>query len=727
MHGVPVELSAMRSPTTFRPPGLEGFATDPYGIASRPASAAWADAPRLPADLKLGRDGSASVLVPLALSGQLGPETLRLDAGIADVSGAFAAGDSASVLVHNADLYVGVRHDSYVPVIAGKTVRALLLAASVDGTRRVGVPVHVELLREQTNAPLITTGLGCDVRTGTDAVTCEIPVTATGSHWLRASAVDSRGRAVLSASSFYVAPPPPPSAKPPPPPPPTPPAPPPRSFDEACRDLPPKDDFRAITVEGDHWNRTFVVGTTARLCLRGSGDSLLTFEREGVLRREIRRLGVHGTVLDVPLTDDFAPNVLVSLRSVSGRVAPFPSVEPARADDGHPTSSRGSVSLRVAAPDKKLVVGIDTEPEYRPGAEVVTRVRVADAAGNPARAQVTVWAVDEGVYLLEPFEAPRLADLFSLERDVDVVDSDTRELLLWEHVGMHTTKAPSLRQGATMTGARDHVGRAVFRPTAWFSPNLVTGPDGVAIVKARLPDNLTTWKVFAVAMTVTEGFGAAEASFRTNKPLMVRPQLPRFLRAGDHVDATVIVDSLSKEPLDVKVSMRAAGAVTASGTTVSSLVVPPEGHVPVRFALDARTAGHGAVTFHIEAPRAKLVDDVTVDEDVAAPTTSETVVISGETRGRWSASPRASRSSSSIRMAAPSSSPHGSCRSSASVRSRATSASRCRRTSTARCVPRSARCSRISGATAASGSGRPHARASHGSRCSRWARWRTLG
>ena len=36
-------------------------------------------------------------------------------------------------------------------------------------------------------------------------------------------------------------------------------------------------------------------------------------------------------------------------------------------------------------------------------------------------------------------------------------------------------------------------------------------------------------------MTVTEGFGSAESSFRTNKPLMVRPQLPRFLRAGGNV------------------------------------------------------------------------------------------------------------------------------------------------------------------------------------------------
>jgi uncharacterized protein YfaS (alpha-2-macroglobulin family) len=635
MHDVPVEVSILRSAARYTPPGLEGFTTDPYGIASRPGWATREDVPRLPRDVKLGADGTASVHVPLALEGQLGPETVRFDAAIADVSGAFGSGDSASVLVHNAELYVGVRAAWNTTVYAGKSVRAELLAASVDGTRRAGLPVHVELLRTPPNGPTVATGLGCDVRTTSDVVSCEIRVTEPGQHWLRASAVDAKGRAVLSASGFYAQVAPPPAVKPPPPPPPpAPPPPPPLPFDEACRALPNKDDHRSITVEGDTYGRRFEVGTSAHVCLRGSGEALLTFEREGVLRRETRTLGQHGTVLDIPITADLAPNVSVSLLSVSGRSAPFPSGQIARSDFGHPSSSTDSIELRVVAPDKKLTVAIETEPEYRPGADVAARVRVTDPAGRPAQAQVTLWAVDEGVILLEPFHVPELGETFSQEHDIDVVDSDTRDHLFWEKLGMHMTKAPSLRQGATQSGPRDHIGRAVFRPTAWFAPSLVTGPDGVATVRAKLPDNLTTWKVFAVAMTVTDGFGSAESSFRTNKPLMVRPQLPRFLRAGDHVDATAIVDSLSKEPLDVKVTMRSEGVLATSGGAASSFVVPPDGHVPVRFALDARGAGRGKVTFHIEAPRAKLVDDVTIELDVAAPNATETIVISGDTKAR---------------------------------------------------------------------------------------------
>ena len=305
---------------------------------------------------------------------------------------------------------------------------------------------------------------------------------------------------------------------------------------------------------------------------------------------------------------------------------------------GHPTSSSASVDLLVEAPLTKLAVAIEMDREARPGAEIVARVRVSDGHGRPAPAQVTLWAVDEAVVLLESFRVPDLQAAFGYERGDDVRTLESRDVLLWEHIGMHSVKSPSMRSAACARGAGTHVTRGLFRPTAFFFPSLVTGPDAVATVKVKLPDNLTTWNVYAVAMTSGEGFGAAESFFRTNKPLMARPQLPRFLRVGDHVEATVMVDSMSKAPLDVKVSMRTAGALAGSGGASSvsetSIVLPAEGHVPVRFPLDARAIGHGVVTFRVEAPRAKLADEVTTEEEIAAASVLETVVISGETRTR---------------------------------------------------------------------------------------------
>lgn len=644
MHDVPVPITVRRTATSFAPPGLAEFSTDARSLSrlTRP----WVnDALLLSAEPKLGADGLATVPVALTLADQDGPESLRVDAAVADVSGAYEAGDSTTFMVHPADLYLGLRASSAVPIFPGRKVRVELVAAGIDGTRRPNVPVRVEVLRASEQGADVPTGGGCDLSTTSALATCEIAVASPGLHYLRATALDSRGRPVASAASFRVessAPPTEHAATPAPekPAPPPPPPPPPRSFDELCRSPRPKGEWQTLSVEtaGDPRFQPLAVGGTAHLCLRGTGRTLLTIEREGVLRHELHQLAPIGTLIDLPITADFHPNVRVALHSVEGRSAPFPDPKHPRNDVGHPTSSSASVDLLVDAPLTKLAVAIEMDREARPGAELVARVRVSDGNGRPAPAQVTFWAVDEAVVLLESFRVPDLQAAFGYERGDDVRTMESRELLLWEHLGMHTTRSPSMRAGASSRGAGTHVTRGLFRPTAFFFPSLVAGPDGVATVKVRLPDNLTTWNVYAVAMTSGEGFGAAESFFRTNKPLMARPQLPRSLRVGDHVDATVMVDSMSKAPLDVKVSMRTSGGLAGSGgaSAVSEITIalPAEGHVPVRFPLDARAIGHGVVTFRVEAPRAKLADEVTTEEEIAAASVLETVVISGETRTR---------------------------------------------------------------------------------------------
>jgi uncharacterized protein YfaS (alpha-2-macroglobulin family) len=639
MHDVPVAIRASRTPTSVTPPGFEGFATDDHSLQpSRHSFGGFSSVATI--DTRLGADGGVTVPISLALPEQTGPERVTFEGAIDDVSGAFAAADETSAIVHPGDLYLGVRIARDAPLLVGKPVRVEIIAGGTDGVRRPGVDARLELLELPVHSgdPPVPTGRACQLRTTATIATCDLEVKQGGSHWVRATAVDSKGHAIAAATAFQAFQPTKLTRSPPPPPPPPPvtaaaPPEPPPTFEEACARPPSKNASDSLVVEGGY-DKTYEVGETARVCMRGAGRTLVTLEREGVLRHELRQLGDIGTVVSIPITPELYPNVYVALHAVHGRSAPFPPAGARRetADLGHPWSSGSAVEIRVTSRDKKLSVDLETPPEARPGAEVQTRVRVRDGMGRPRTAQVTLWAVDEGVFLLEPFSTPDPLTLFADERRSDVVVTDSRDDLLWEKVGMHYAKSPSLRQGATQVGPRDHIGRTIFRPTAWFMPSVVTGPDGTAVVKAKLPDNLTTWKVFAVAATMADGFGSAETSFRTNKPLMIRPALPRFMRAGDHVEATAILDSLAKHPLEVEVSMVASGALKGKGGWM--LTIPPEGHVPVRFDVDAHAAGKGKMSFHVVAPREKLHDEATIEEDVSLPTTLETVVISGDTRSR---------------------------------------------------------------------------------------------
>ena len=85
--------------------------------------------------------------------------------------------------------------------------------------------------------------------------------------------------------------------------------------------------------------------------------------------------------------------------------------------------------------------------------------------------------------------------------------------------------------------------RADFRATAWFQPAVKTGADGRAHVRFKLPDNLTTFRLMAVAVAKDDRFGDGETQVTTSRPLMLRPALPRFLRAGDAMDAGVVVSN----------------------------------------------------------------------------------------------------------------------------------------------------------------------------------------
>lgn len=630
MHDAVVNVQATRSQADFAPPGLRNYVTSGRGFWPTPTGTVHE------ADVSLDAAGAAKPTFVLVLPNQIGPEQISVEASIADVTKSFAVDDRTSFIVHPSELYVGVRLDPSRPAPwLGKPIRAEVAAAGWYDQARAGVPVHLELhYQKDDSQPPVSTGHGCDLVTTVQGAGCELPVTEPGTYWLAAQARDSRGKLASAATSFHVAKPAGPPPKPPKPaakPRPRPPEPPPPPFDERCK-LPSADGYSgALWLAGASWEEPFAVGGSLHTCLRGNGFALLTQEREGVLGQQGLRIAAPGVLHDLPILGEYHPNVTLALHTVSGRTGPFPP--PDHADEDHPWFSEDAREIRVDRPaEAALKVALDVGTVHRPGDTFEARVRVTDGNGKAAVAQVTLWAVDEGVLQLEPFHVPDPTYVFDQERWSQVQTADSRERLLWDRgPGSHSMHAPQVREGTTATGGRMHFGRSIFRPTAWFLPSLLTGPDGTAKARVKLPDNVTGWRVFAVAANAQAGFGSAESAFVTQQPLTARPALPRFLRSGDRFDATVVIDSMERRALDVIVQMQAGGALAGSGKT--TLKIAADGHVPVRFPVIATGTGKGHVSFSVTAPGG-LSDTVTVDEEVSMPATLETIVLSGETRSR---------------------------------------------------------------------------------------------
>ncbi len=90
--------------------------------------------------------------------------------------------------------------------------------------------------------------------------------------------------------------------------------------------------------------------------------------------------------------------------------------------------------------------------------------------------------------------------------------------------------------------------RSNFAETAFFAPQLLYGKDGVT-VEFQVPDSVTSWAVWAHALTRDLRGGSVHKDTRSVKDLMVRPYMPRFFREGDRADLKVVVNNASDKPL----------------------------------------------------------------------------------------------------------------------------------------------------------------------------------
>ncbi|MBK6315575.1 MAG: alpha-2-macroglobulin [Blastocatellia bacterium] len=129
--------------------------------------------------------------------------------------------------------------------------------------------------------------------------------------------------------------------------------------------------------------------------------------------------------------------------------------------------------------------------------------------------------------------------------------------------------------------------RSDFRATVLWQPDVVTGPDGTAVVKVAFPDSLTSWRATARAATTGNQFGISTTSARTRKPLTVRLQAS--------VDPTLVIEGL--ELTGAVVKGRAAGPDHAARS------VPGNGETRFDWTAEVKQSGQAKLTVSARAGR----------------------------------------------------------------------------------------------------------------------------
>jgi uncharacterized protein YfaS (alpha-2-macroglobulin family) len=565
-------------------PGMDGWLIGDNGSW-------WEESAAREADVFSSRDDTLdargerafSVSLPAAAKGRASRVTV--EATVTDVNRQSVSARSTTV-VYPAEIYVAAKpasSDYFWKVGTPQTVNLLAVRPNgqkVSGTRIAGTVVRREWHEVRRDRDGVSQLVGewvadtvahCTVTSAATPVPCTFTPGAGGIFALTFTATDRGGRVAVTSFQRWA----------------------------TGEGWVPWNDESQFKMDVIPDRLRYSVGDTATIMFASpftNAEAWITVEREGLIQQRQVHITSGSTTLKFPITEAFAPNAFVSILVTRGRSAPPGTID----DAGRPTIRVGYAELRVTPEVKRLTVNLAALPaEYRPGDTARVRIQVRDKQGGGPRSEVTLWAVDEGVLSLTGYKTPDPLDLIYQERGLG--------MRLASNMTSVAPQIPEGEKGRREAGggggaATSDILRSKFQTTAFFLGSVVTDAQGNVTVSAKLPDNLTTFRLMAVAVTAGDRYGKGESSLLVTRPLLARQALPRFVRPGDEFTAGAVINRRDGAAATVKVSATATG-VTLRGDSVQTVTLAALRGSEVRFPFLARRGDSATFRFDVTGER----------------------------------------------------------------------------------------------------------------------------
>jgi alpha-2-macroglobulin len=303
-------------------------------------------------------------------------------------------------------------------------------------------------------------------------------------------------------------------------------------------------------------------GDTANLQITPKGPVsyyLLTLERDGLLSHQVIPGGQGPKNIPLLMKAEYGPNVYVSVLGLSPR-GDFP-VRPGQYDIQAPGFVWGNLNLPVLKEVEGLDVKINpgvADWRARPGEQVQVNLTAATPKGQGVEAEVALAVVDEAVLALTGYQTPTLERLTRFNLPLAVFTGELRTLLVHQTPFYPSRVEPLTGGGGFSADIVDKLRRR-FQAVAYFNPKVLTDAQGQARVSFTLPDNITRYRVFAVALDRTSRFASVQRHLIAAKDFYLEPGLPGFFTLGDRFQFQVSATNATAQKGPVKFQAAAEG------------------------------------------------------------------------------------------------------------------------------------------------------------------------
>ena len=444
------------------------------------------------------------------------------------------------------DRYVGLRRKGWV-MHEDESAAVEVLVVDNKGNPQAGVPVQVRVERRETSAARVK-GAGnaylthythqwvevarCDLKSALEPEQCTFTPREPGSHRITATVQDTRNRPHSTEAYQWVV-----------------------GKGRVLWEERPDNSLEIIAEKP-----SYRVGDTARYLVQNpfpGAQALVTVERYGVLQSRVQTLESATPIIELEVQEDFLPGFFLSVVVMSPRVETPPS--DSQVDLGKPAFRMGYVKVPVVDPYKEIQVQVEPQRDtYKPRERVEVNLKAAvqhPADHEPIELAVTV--LDESVF-----------DLLAQGRDyfdpykgfytVDGLDLANYSLLL-RLVGRQKFEKKGASAGGG--GGPDISLRSVFKFVSYWNPSIKTDTQGRATIEFDVPDNLTGWRVLAMAATPGDRMGLGQGSFKVNRPTEIRPVMPNQVTEGDSFEAGFSIMNRTSQKRKLTVTITAEGVI----------------------------------------------------------------------------------------------------------------------------------------------------------------------
>ena len=599
LFGAPVQggkttFYVTRNPAYLAPPGWDEFSFGPQW--PWPETQPSVDSDVVQNAQTTAADGSARQAISIARDLPY-PMTYQVDAQTSDVSN-LSVSDSKTFLAVPDKRLIGIKTDWIAQ--AGKPADVALIVTDPAGVVRRGVRIHVELQSMQYDSvtQLLDNGQTAlnqieykmvaqtDVVSGTDPVSVSLTPPAGGEYRVRANLAGASGDATASDSFVWV------------------------TGENPVFWSSENPDQLQIKLD----KQSYKPGDWATALIQSpypAGELYFAVIRHDTMYHTVERVHGGAPTVRFRVTPDMLPNAAVEAVLVRTG-APLSRIKPGTVDS---LARIGFAPFDVSAVGEHLKLTISpVHASVEPGGAQTVDLTLADARGTPVRGEFTVAVANESVLQLSGYRLPDLVNVVYADRDITTRFADNRPNVVLQQPPSPVDKGWGFGGGFSQAAASTRV-RTNFKPIAFFAGAVQTDAHGHASVSFHVPDDLTTWRVMAVASSLAPPgstdfkFATADTTFTATKPLVTNALLPQFARPGDTFMAGVSVTNAAGLRGPLRVSGTTSGSLhfnETSGPTSgdSAQETLGAGTQAVRFPVVAGAPGDARVSFSTAASSA---------------------------------------------------------------------------------------------------------------------------